>query len=142
VSDPAEDGPSAGIAAQWLPPHVSRDLRLDPGHLRTVQEGMCKVVNEQGGTAYSVFHSPQAERLNVVVCGKTGTAEAEPHRVNGQVVHEGDMAWFAGFAPYPDPKIAFAVVVEYIEPGGSGSHTAAPIARELVRICQAMGYLN
>jgi len=37
-------------------------------------------------------------------------------------------AWFAGFAPYRDPKIAIAVVIEY---GGSGGRTAGPVARSV-----------
>lgn len=51
--------------------------------------------------------------------GKTGTAEnphGEPH------------AWFIGFYPADDPKIAVAIVVEN---GGYGGAVAAPIAREL-----------
>ena len=51
------------------------------------------------------------------IAGKTGTAEASsglPH------------AWFAGYAPCEDQRIALAVIVEH---GESGSATAAPIAR-------------
>lgn len=39
-----------------------------------------------------------------------------------------DHALFVGFAPVDDPKIAVAVIVEN---GGSGSGTAAPVARAL-----------
>ncbi len=37
-------------------------------------------------------------------------------------------AWFAGFAPAGDPKIALALVLEY---GGSGGQTAGPVARSI-----------
>lgn len=40
-------------------------------------------------------------------------------------------AWFAGFAPYRDPKIALAVVVEH---GGSGGRTAAPVGRQVFEV--------
>ena len=40
-----------------------------------------------------------------------------------------DHSLFIGFAPLDDPKIAIAVVIEH---GGSGSRTAAPIARKLI----------
>lgn len=50
--------------------------------------------------------------------GKTGSAEFE----TGKESH----AWFTGFAPAEDPKIAISVVVEE---GGSGGREAAPIAR-------------
>ena len=58
--------------------------------------------------------------LDVNVAGKTGTAQVDqgaPH------------SWFAGFAPYENPQIAFAVVVEH---GGYGAQFAAPLARGIV----------
>jgi len=52
------------------------------------------------------------------VAGKTGTA---------QNPHGDDHAWFIAFAPYEDPVIAMAVIVEN---GGGGGAIAAPIARK------------
>lgn len=52
------------------------------------------------------------------VAGKTGSAEFE----TGKETH----AWFTGFAPAEDPKIAVTVIVEE---SGSGGRVAAPIAR-------------
>jgi penicillin-binding protein 2 len=52
----------------------------------------------------------------IEVAGKTGTA---------QNPHGDDHAWFIAFAPYEDPVIALAVIVEN---GGGGSAVAAPIA--------------
>ena len=63
------------------------------------------------------------------MAGKTGTAQldaGEPH------------SWFAGFAPYETPSIAFAVLVEH---GGYGAQVAAPIARELVEAAQQLGVI-
>lgn len=56
---------------------------------------------------------------DVAVAGKTGTAEGGggPH------------AWFIGFGPTDDPRIAVAVVVEG---GGSGGGVAAPIAARVI----------
>lgn len=51
---------------------------------------------------------------------KTGSAEFE----TGKETH----AWFTGFAPAEDPKLAVTVLVEE---GGSGGKAAAPIARQL-----------
>ena len=53
--------------------------------------------------------------------GKTGSAEFE----TGKESH----AWFTGFAPADDPKIAVTVIVEE---GGSGGREAAPIARAVM----------
>jgi len=40
-------------------------------------------------------------------------------------------AWFAGFAPYRQPKVALAVLIEY---GGGGGHAAGPVAREIFQM--------
>lgn len=63
----------------------------------------------------------------------TPCARAEPlHRYPPLVTDNGEggkvptHAWFAGYAPYRDPRIALAVIVEY---GGGGGHTAGPVAR-------------
>jgi peptidoglycan glycosyltransferase len=67
----------------------------------------------------------QAAKIpGIAVAGKTGTAqlggELDPH------------AWFTGFAPARQPRIAVSVVVEN---AGEGSEVAAPIAREMIRAC-------
>jgi penicillin-binding protein 2 len=48
-------------------------------------------------------------------------------------------AWFIGFAPAQNPKIAFAVMVEY---GGSGGKDAGPIAQAILDACLEHGYLS
>lgn len=60
------------------------------------------------------------------VAGKSGTAQLEP----GRSPH----SWFIGFAPYDNPRIAIAVIVE--ESGGGGVR-AAPIAGDLLRAWRA-----
>lgn len=79
-----------------------------------LKEGMRRVVQAEHGTAKA------ARVRDVQVAGKTGTAEnphGEPH------------AWFIGFAPVDEPKIAICVLVEN---GGSGGGKAAPIAGEIL----------
>ncbi len=83
--------------------------------------------------------------LGFEVSGKTGTAQVPPQRLDidgdGQreIIREGDTAWFGGFGPSSDPEVAVAVVVEY---AGGGSRNAAPIAREIFRLCQQFGYID
>jgi len=78
-----------------------------------VREGMFLVVNG-AGTATHV-------RIpGILVAGKTGTA---------QNPHGKDHAWFIGFAPFDNPKIAIAVIVEN---AGFGGAVAAPIAKRLI----------
>ena len=90
--------------------HHSRPLGLSPHVMSLIREGMRRVVNEHGGTGAA------ARIPGVVVAGKTGTAE-NPHGASH--------SWFVGFAPYENPKIAVAVMVENAGYGGS---KAAPIA--------------
>ena len=75
-----------------------------------VREGMRRAVEHPGGTG------ALARIKGMEVAGKTGTA---------QNPHGPDHAWFVGFAPYDDPRIAIAVLVE--NAGFGGSH-AAPVA--------------
>ena len=63
------------------------------------------------------------------VAGKTGTAELGIAGVNH--------AWFVGYAPYDDPKIAFAVVNERTS-GHGGSHAAPIMAFALEPIWDAV----
>ena len=62
----------------------------------------------------------------VQVCGKTGTAD---HQVDGKDAPP--HSWFIGFAPYDNPQIAVAVIVE---DGGEGGKVAAGIASEVMRV--------
>ena len=70
----------------------------------------------------------QAARIEgVSVAGKTGTAQHEA----GKPPH----AWFTGFAPADDPRVAVAVVVEDGGNAGSeaaGGRVAAPIAKAVM----------
>ena len=75
-------------------------------------EMMKAVVSE--GTGYKLSGRDYS------VAGKTGTAE---------VVGRGNNAWFVGFAPADDPKIAICVLVE---DAGTASSEAVPIAGEIL----------
>jgi peptidoglycan glycosyltransferase len=64
----------------------------------------------------------------VAVAGKTGTAETPGNATCGGGADE-NQAWFIGFAPADDPKIAIAASVECtLQFGGD---VAAPIFREV-----------
>ncbi|MBX7222743.1 MAG: hypothetical protein K1Y36_22535 [Blastocatellia bacterium] len=89
---------------------------------------MLRAVVEKG-TAARAFRG-----CRIPVAGKTGTAQVS---VNGGRDLRID-AWFIGFAPADNPKIAFAVVVEA---GGYGGERAAPIARTLVEQAERSGLL-
>ena len=94
--------------------------------LAAIREGLYRVVHDPAGTGYKTVRLPE-----VSIAGKTGTAEAG----GGQPDH----AWFAGYAPADQPRVAFAVVIEH---GGSGSKTAGPLAREFVRSLLELGLID
>ena len=67
-----------------------------------------------------------ARSEKVVIAGKTGTAQnpgGESH------------AWFAGFAPFENPRIS---VVVFIEHGGKGGAVPAPIARKMLEVYKTL----
>jgi peptidoglycan glycosyltransferase len=85
--------------------------------LTTAMEG---VVSEGTGTNAAISGVP--------VAGKTGTAETPGNESCGGGSEE-NQAWFIGFAPADDPKIAIAASVECTEQ--FGNDIAAPIFREV-----------
>jgi penicillin-binding protein 2 len=92
-------------------PETVEQINIKPVNYQAVMEGMRSVTED--GTASAAFHN-----FEIPVGGKTGTAEV-PGTNNGL---------FVAFAPYDNPKIAVAVVVEHGEHG----NTIAPIAREII----------
>jgi penicillin-binding protein 2 len=106
-------------------PKIHTDLRqtLAPQQIDEVRQGLWKVVNEAGGTG------SKAKMKNIVVAGKTGTAQASDRGKKGYI------AWFCCFAPFDHPRYAIAVMVE---DGLHGGGVAAPIANRILEQCLAM----
>jgi penicillin-binding protein 2 len=101
--------PQSGEERIWY--EQPRRIPVDSAYFALVREGMRLAVEAGTGGA--------ARLPGITVAGKTGTA---------QNPHGKDHAWFIGFAPYEQPRIAVAVLVEN---AGFGGVHAAPIAREL-----------
>ncbi len=111
-----------------------KNLNLSKSSIDLVKSAMYDSVNEIRGTAYN---SRILSKKNIMA-GKTGTSQVRRismlEREQGVVKNEElpldqrDHALFVGFAPYTDPKYAISVVIEH---GGSGSRSAAPIARDI-----------
>jgi penicillin-binding protein 2 len=102
------DGTS--IAVQ---PQIIRSGFVSPDVMNVVREGMRQVVTE--GTAQPLKDLP------VAVAGKTGTAQ---FGAGGKQTH----GWFVSFAPFDNPQIAMAVLVEG---GGEGFTSALPVTKEV-----------
>ncbi len=95
-------------------PEIIRTNLVDNNKLEIVREGLRDAVTE--GTVYFLNDLP------IKVAGKTGTAQVYSN------LNKKTNAWFTGFAPYEDPQIAIAIV---IEGAGEGSTAAVPVAKEV-----------
>jgi penicillin-binding protein 2 len=118
------------VAREVQDPHGRVVQRLSQGRptekidisedaLASIREGLYEAANGPDGTSTSVFAQLPADKK---VAGKTGTAEPGD---GGE-----DHSWFVGYAPYDDPEIVVAVVIER---GGTGANAAAPA------VCSTMG---
>jgi penicillin-binding protein A len=104
-----------------------REEELDPERMSRVMDeetaetltGMMEDVVNEGTGGAAALGSDQ-------VAGKTGTAEIIPDQDLNQ-------AWFIGFAPSDEPRVAIAVTVERTT-GGQGGTVAAPIAQQVLDV--------
>lgn len=97
--------------------NAAQRAALIEGMKRCVESGTAKILNK-------VYH---LEALRIA--GKTGTAQKAVYE-DGKLKGNLNYAWFIGFAPYDNPQIAFAVVMEGDALGEEygGGLKAAPIA--------------
>ena len=104
-------------------------------NVKFVLDAIFASTNEWRGTSYkSRIEDPKYQ-----FAGKTGTAQVkritelqrELDLDTSQIPYEDrDHAWYIAFAPYKNPRYALCVFVEH---GGSGSSTAAPLAKKLIK---------
>ena len=116
----------------------SPNLKLfdDPKNIKIVQEAMFSSTNEIYGTSYkSRIDDPKYQ-----FAGKTGTSqvkriskrERELDLKLEQIPYKDrDHALYVAYGPYINPRYALSIIVEH---GGSGSKTAAPMAKELFKL--------
>ncbi|MEA2250105.1 MAG: penicillin-binding protein 2 [Solirubrobacteraceae bacterium] len=108
---------SGGRLLQRIEPGASRQVKLDPIALQTIQAGLHEAT--LSGTSADVFRGwPQSQ---YPVFGKTGTAE--------RGVGHRDQSWYVCYVPDPVRPIVLAVTVEN---GGFGAEAAAPVARTIL----------
>ena len=108
----------------------------NPKNIKIVQEAMFSSTNEIYGTSYkSRIDDPKYQ-----FAGKTGTAqvkriskrERELDLKLEQIPYKDrDHALYVAYGPYKNPRYALSIIVEH---GGSGSTTAAPMAKELFKL--------
>ncbi|MBL7072292.1 MAG: penicillin-binding protein 2 [Candidatus Omnitrophica bacterium] len=91
-------------------------LNLSTSDVSEIREGLKAVVNGKRGTGV------KAKQSDVIVSGKTGTAQTSRGKKNH--------GWFAGFAPFDEAKLT---VVVFDEHGGKGGYYAAETAGKVFK---------
>ena len=105
-------------------------------NIKIVQKAMFSSTNEIMGTSYrSRIDDPRYQ-----FAGKTGTAQVKriskrerelDLKLDQIPYNDRDHALYIAYGPYKNPRYALSIIVEH---GGSGSTTAAPIAKKLFKL--------
>ena len=104
-------------------------------NINFVKDAMFAATNEAGGTSFRSRYNDQ----KFMFAGKTGSSQVKRFTALQRELEikqkdieykDRDHALFVAFAPYKDPKYAISVVVEH---GGTGSGSAAPIAKKIIK---------
>ncbi len=113
-----------------------KKLFNDPRNIKIVQEAMFSSTNELYGTSYK----SRIDDTKYQFAGKTGTAQVKRISMRERELDlkieqipykDRDHALYIAYGPYINPRYALSIIVEH---GGSGSRTAAPIAKELFKL--------
>jgi len=114
--------PISGEVVLQKEPELKHKVSVSPETLAIVKKAMAGVTKGEGTAAWLFADMPKYSRG-----GKTGTAQ-----LGSKNTEKGDKynGMYVAFAPYDDPQIAFAGVVEY---GGHGSETAGYVAKAVFK---------
>ncbi len=122
---------SSGKVVQKYEPKVVGEIKISRKTLNVIKKGLYKVTNEKGGTAWWY------RGKGIQMAGKTGTSQVRSMTRKELFTKCEDMSYrdrhhgiFVGYAPFKNPKIAVAAVVEH---GCAGSSAAAPIVRDVIQ---------
>ncbi len=116
-------------------PPLLKKLYRNQENIKFVLDALYGATNEPMGTSYR----SRLTKKEYIYAGKTGTSQirtiTEEERKlklkNIDLPYEKrDHSLFIAFAPYKNPRYAISVVIEH---GGSGSSTAAPIAKKVIK---------
>ncbi len=117
-----------GKILKEMKPKFVRRINIKQKYLNAVKKGLCEVVSKDYGTAIN------ARIKGIKFCGKTGTAQIISKTYSIYDIKYiprkyRDNAWFVGFAPLDDPKIAVVVLDMHARFLGAN---AAVIAKKIV----------
>lgn len=121
-----------GEVIQRSEPTLLQTANVSEKTLEAVKQGLYQVVNEPRGTGW------WSRGKGIQMAGKSGTSQVRSMSKKELFNKCKDMPYedrhhgvFVAFAPYDDPKIAIASVVEH---GCGGSGSAAPIIRDIAQV--------
>jgi penicillin-binding protein 2 len=112
-----------------------KPLFRNPENINFIKDAMFGATNEVGGTSFS----SRIRDKKFMFAGKTGSSQVKRFtseqrekevKQNELDYKDRDHALFVAFAPVKDPRYAISVLVEH---GGSGSSSAAPIAKKVIK---------
>ncbi|MCL6119857.1 MAG: penicillin-binding protein 2 [Deltaproteobacteria bacterium] len=117
-----------GKILKVMKPKFIRNIDIKKKYLDAVKKGLCEVVSKSYGTAVN------ARIRGIKFCGKTGTAQVisktySIYDIKSVPRKYRDNAWFVGFAPLKNPKIAVVVLDMHAKFLGAN---AAVIAKKIV----------
>ena len=120
---------------------IIKEKRYEPlyrnaENIKFIQNTMFVSTNEIMGTSYS----SRIDDPKYQFAGKTGTSQVKRITEKARELdlktidipyEDRDHALYVAFGPYKNPRYALSIVIEH---GGSGSATAAPIAKKLFKL--------
>lgn len=110
--------PVAGTMIKENKPELLNMVSISPDNLDVVKQGMARVTTGEGTAAFLFADVPEFSGG-----AKTGTAQIGSKNTILEEVYNGV---FVAFAPYDNPQIAFAGIIEF---GGHGGDTAGYVAK-------------
>ncbi|WP_249010001.1 penicillin-binding protein 2 [Conexibacter sp. DBS9H8] len=115
----------SGQVVEKISPGPRTNLHISPVNLQTIDTGLRLAASGPIGTSTNVMGS-----FPLPVYAKTGTADYIPTSGPNKGVDTA-YAWYAAYVP-PSATSKPIVIVVWVEDGGYGDATAAPVAREML----------
>ncbi len=121
---------NSGEIIKEFKPEVVSKANVSEETLMAVRKGLYQVANHQRGTAFWY------KGFGLQMAGKTGTAQVRSmtskelfSKCEEMPYRDRNHGLFVGFAPFDNPKVAVAAIVEH---GCHGSSAAVPVVRDVL----------